>query len=191
MHAAFRQYFEGQLFLASIADLGPRTILDLGCGSGAWAIDAAMQFPDAAVLAVDISPLPDRMIPNNLTFGHADLTQELNFAGETFDVVHSRFVVAHVPNAKDVIACAARLVRPGGLFLIADMNISHLVETDVDAGLNELGLVLKKAYTQVFTDIGKRLPAQAVNGDMGKEYEQELGQRGIIRADGGKYFSYL
>ncbi|KAF7374725.1 Methyltransferase str3 [Mycena sanguinolenta] len=37
-----------------------RKIIELGCGSGAWAIQAAKQFPDAQVVAVDQSPLPDR-----------------------------------------------------------------------------------------------------------------------------------
>jgi len=32
-----------------------QTILDLGCGSGRWALDMAYQYPDAEIVGVDIS----------------------------------------------------------------------------------------------------------------------------------------
>ncbi|KAJ7229960.1 S-adenosyl-L-methionine-dependent methyltransferase [Mycena pura] len=130
-----------------MAATSPSKILDLGCGSGAWcacpartclhialsvvyrAIQAATQFPEAEVHALDISPLPDRILPSNIHFHLADLTQELNFEPETFDIVHSRFVMCHVSNGKEVIERVARLVRPGGLLLLEDMDISNLLTT--------------------------------------------------------------
>ncbi|KAF8169456.1 hypothetical protein K438DRAFT_1976376 [Mycena galopus ATCC 62051] len=43
-------------------DIGqPRKILEIGAGSGAWAIHAAKLYPEADVLAVDMNPLP---LPN-------------------------------------------------------------------------------------------------------------------------------
>ncbi|KAJ7455534.1 S-adenosyl-L-methionine-dependent methyltransferase [Mycena latifolia] len=131
LHAGFRQYFGGQLCLAPIAEERPSKIIDLGCGSGAWAIQAAVQFPDAEVLAADISPLPDRTLPSNVVFVQVDVTKELNFDPETFDIVHCRLVVTHIQNARNVIERVARLVRPGGLLLLEDMDLSRLRETAV------------------------------------------------------------
>ncbi|KAJ7430914.1 S-adenosyl-L-methionine-dependent methyltransferase [Mycena latifolia] len=129
MHAGFRQYFGGQLCLGPIAEERPGKIIDFGCGSGAWAIQAAVQFPDAEVLAVDISPLPDRTLPSNVVFARADVTKELNFDPKTFDIVHCCLVVTHIQNARDAIERVARLVRPGGLLLLEDMDMSRLRET--------------------------------------------------------------
>ncbi|KAJ7912162.1 hypothetical protein B0H13DRAFT_2327600 [Mycena leptocephala] len=152
MHAAFSVYLRGELSFAPMAEVLPRKILDLGASTTGVAaahgrlaaqfglgistfsalcraIQAAKQFPEAEVHAIDISPLPNRIFPSNIHFQLADLTQELNFETETFTIVHARLVMCHVSNGKDVIERAARLVRPSGLLLIEDLDISNLVST--------------------------------------------------------------
>ncbi|KAG5718712.1 hypothetical protein E4T56_gene16591 [Termitomyces sp. T112] len=58
LHNGIKAYFKGALAFTDIKN--PKAILDVGAGSGAWAIQAAQQYPDATVVAADISPLPDR-----------------------------------------------------------------------------------------------------------------------------------
>ncbi|KAJ7476663.1 S-adenosyl-L-methionine-dependent methyltransferase [Mycena latifolia] len=167
MHAGISQYFGGQLAPAPIADVLPRKIVDLGCGSGAWAIQAAKQFPDAEVLAVDISPLPESLIlPMNMRFERADLAHELNFEPETFDIVHSRFVMCHVSNGKDATERAASLVRPGGLLLLEDTDLTRIIET---------GGPVVRAVSSHFKDL---LTARGADGEIGRKFE------GIIAALG-------
>ncbi|KAJ7244835.1 S-adenosyl-L-methionine-dependent methyltransferase [Mycena rebaudengoi] len=76
--------------------MNPRRIIDLGCGSGAWAIQAALQFPDAQVIGLDMSPHPDRQLPRNMSFQLGDLTKELNLEPNSFDIVHASLVMCHV-----------------------------------------------------------------------------------------------
>ncbi|KAJ7224545.1 S-adenosyl-L-methionine-dependent methyltransferase [Mycena pura] len=159
IHAAISRYFGGQLCLAPMAATSPSKILDLGCGSGAWAIQAATQFPEAEVHALDISPLPDRILPSNIHFHLADLSQELNFEPETFDIVHSRFVMCHVLNGKEVIERVARLVRPGGLLLMEDMDISNLVTTG------------GPAVAQVVSILMQLMRARGGDGEIGRKLE--------------------
>ncbi|KAJ6587489.1 S-adenosyl-L-methionine-dependent methyltransferase [Mycena vulgaris] len=159
MHGAISAYFGGQLCLAPLAEERPRRIIDLGCGSGAWAIQAANQFPEAEVIAVDIFPLPNRTIPSNMQFQRVDLTEALTFEPGTFDIVHSRFVMVHVPNGKDAIERAARLVRPGGLLLMEDMDINRLAETG--------GPAVHKAASTIL----EFLRVRGADGSIGKKLE--------------------
>ncbi|KAJ7368492.1 S-adenosyl-L-methionine-dependent methyltransferase [Mycena albidolilacea] len=131
MHEAWSQYFRGDLWLAvaEIAKMDPRRIIDLGCGSGAWTIQAALQFPDAQVVGLDMSPLPDRQVPWNMSFQLGDLTKELNLEPNSFDIVHARVVMCHVPNAIEAIQRAANLVKPGGLLLLLDVDMSTMLTT--------------------------------------------------------------
>ncbi|KAK7007773.1 S-adenosyl-L-methionine-dependent methyltransferase [Favolaschia claudopus] len=131
MHLAYTEYFEGKLGPAPLEEMRPNLtkILDLGCGSGAWAVQAAAQFPDAEILAVDRAKLPDRTFPSNMKFQIADLTKELEFDVGSFDVVHTRNVLLHVLNAPDILLRASRLVKPGGFLIIEEPDLVSFAET--------------------------------------------------------------
>ncbi|KAJ6545679.1 S-adenosyl-L-methionine-dependent methyltransferase [Mycena capillaripes] len=133
LHAAVSRYFDGKLCLAPVADVHPRKILDLGCGSGAWAIQAAIQFPDAQIIAADLATLPNRKLPANVCFEQVDLTKELDFEKGTFDVVHFRLVMMHIPDGENAVQRAAQLVRPGGLLLMEELDFASVVQTGGDA----------------------------------------------------------
>jgi len=122
MHNGIKAFLGGALSFAMLDDPAPKTILELGCGSGAWAIQAAKTFPDAQVLAVDLSPMPLRDLPPNLTFEILDLTKPFPFERDSFDVVHERFVYIHTPNFEDVLKRSVDLVRPGGWLLMDDIE---------------------------------------------------------------------
>jgi len=128
IHIAFTRYFEGKLGFAPVSEVRPKKILDIGCGSGAWAIQAAEQFPDAHILAVDMSPLPERTLPANMNFKVVDVSQGLPFEPE-FDIVHERMVFCHLLNAAEVIERAAQLLKPGGLLLLEEFDMSSLVRS--------------------------------------------------------------
>jgi SAM-dependent methyltransferase len=55
-HEILLQLLEGELHKAPIGKT-PQRILDVGCGTGIWAIDAADKYPSAEVLGIDLSPL--------------------------------------------------------------------------------------------------------------------------------------
>src|SRR5579875_281156 len=85
-------------------------ILDLGCGSGRWAVDAAYRYPDAEVIGVDISQLlvdyararARTTQRDNLRFIEWDaLKGNLDIVGkERCDLIHLRFGVGWVPGTE-------------------------------------------------------------------------------------------
>jgi ubiquinone/menaquinone biosynthesis C-methylase UbiE len=70
----------------------PLSVLDVGTGSGRWAIEVAMEYPTAEVLGLDISiTAPNFPTPKNCRFVVGDLTKGLSeFADASYYLVHSR-----------------------------------------------------------------------------------------------------
>ena len=70
----------------------PRKILDVGAGSGRWAIEVAKEYPEAEVIGLDLSTVsPNFSTPSNCGFIVEDLTRGLcRFTDESYDLVHSR-----------------------------------------------------------------------------------------------------
>ncbi|KAJ6499041.1 S-adenosyl-L-methionine-dependent methyltransferase [Mycena sanguinolenta] len=106
----------------------PRKILDIGAGSGAWAIRAAKQYPGADVLAVDMNPLPARPLPSNLSYQQVNVLEPFPFPAGTFDVVHMRLVLCHLPDGLSVLSRIIDLVAPGGWVLVDEIDWSENFE---------------------------------------------------------------
>jgi cyclopropane fatty-acyl-phospholipid synthase-like methyltransferase len=65
-------------------------VLDLGTGTGIWAIDFADQYPSANVIGTDLSPIQPTWVPPNLKFEIEDFTDEWTFEPNDFDYIHMR-----------------------------------------------------------------------------------------------------
>ncbi len=85
---SFRLAIGDQLFYAPINI--PTEILDVGTGTGIWAVDVADQNPAARVLGIDLSPIQPEWVPPNLSFQREDLDDEWHYPGRKFDLVHTR-----------------------------------------------------------------------------------------------------
>ncbi|KAG8872850.1 hypothetical protein FRB97_007285, partial [Tulasnella sp. 331] len=93
------------------------TILDIGTGSGIWAVQMALEFPRSQVLGIDLAAPISTMGPPNCRFKTYDVNQGLDGLGMTFDVVHIRCVDQGVRSQVDLISTVAKVMRPGGIFL--------------------------------------------------------------------------
>ncbi|KAJ7601485.1 S-adenosyl-L-methionine-dependent methyltransferase, partial [Mycena rosella] len=132
VHFAIREYLDDKICLAPIYGTSPTRILELGSvfhRSGKQAIDAAADFPKAQVFAVDLTPIPASPLPKNLNFQVFDVTQGFPFEEKSFDVVHARFILMHLPNGKDVLERAAKLVKPGGWLVVEDYDMRSMIES--------------------------------------------------------------
>jgi SAM-dependent methyltransferase len=102
-------------------------VLDLGCGSGAIAVQIAREVPDGRVTGLDRSP--DRLrharkalsaVPNaSAVLGDAT---SMPFTDGVFDVAIVRFLLEYAPAPEEIIAEMVRVCRPGALLLLQDLD---------------------------------------------------------------------
>jgi SAM-dependent methyltransferase len=95
-HHLFSLTFDGKLFTASIPkEKRLHRVLDIGTGTGIWAIDFADEHPETKVLGVDLSPSQPSFTPPNLAFQIDDLEESWTFS-EKFDFIYSRMMIGSV-----------------------------------------------------------------------------------------------
>lgn len=136
MHEAMDVYFGRKLSYAPI-ETNVKQILEIGCGSGAWAIQAAQTYLNATVTAIDLSPLPSRPIPENIKFQKLDITKTLPFEPTSFDIVHARYLFLHLSEWEAVLRRVIALLKPGGWLLLEDIDHMLFQENgEVNVGPN-------------------------------------------------------
>jgi len=105
-------------------------VLDLGCGTGTFAIMLARARPEAEVVGIDPDPDIVRMAERKAARSAAGLVlrvagaEALPFDQGAFDIVVSTLVFHHLPPAvkRAALREALRVLRPGGRVLILDFG---------------------------------------------------------------------
>lgn len=85
-------------YIAPVTD--PKSILDVGCGTGRWAHEMATAFPRAKVFGLDVTAGHENgqsTVPTNYRFVVGNVLEELPFPDTTFDFVHQRFLHMALP----------------------------------------------------------------------------------------------
>ncbi|KAJ9653512.1 hypothetical protein H2198_007294 [Neophaeococcomyces mojaviensis] len=113
MYHAYRLAMGDKLHYAPI-DQDPSAVLDVGTGTGLWALDFADEYPSAQVIATDLSPIQPAWVPNNLEFQIADSDEPWTF-GAKFDLIHTRLMYdCSLRSWPHFFSEAYKALKPGG-----------------------------------------------------------------------------
>ncbi|PYH40707.1 class I SAM-dependent methyltransferase [Aspergillus saccharolyticus JOP 1030-1] len=135
VHYIFRMVSRGRLYHAPLREPVGR-ILDLGTGTGIWAIDIADEMPQASVLGNDLSPIQPTCVPPNLEFVVDDIEAVWPYATtEVFDFIHQRNLVGSISDWDHLFAQAHRHLRPGGYYEIQEFRVDF--QSQAAGGLPE------------------------------------------------------
>ncbi|EMD40112.1 hypothetical protein CERSUDRAFT_81393 [Gelatoporia subvermispora B] len=110
----------------------PERVLDLGCGSGPWLLEAARTWKNAHFTGLDVVPIhPDLKqlglsdLASRITWVHANFLEGLPFSDEEFDYVRVTRIARAVPEHKWdwLFEEISRVMKPGGAFELFEEDL--------------------------------------------------------------------
>ncbi|KAG8906972.1 hypothetical protein FRB99_005614 [Tulasnella sp. 403] len=143
----------------------PPTVIDIGTGSGIWAIEMAKKFPHVQVVGIDLArPNVSQKVPPNCRFECRDINNGLkNLTEAPFDVVHVRCVSPGIADYRDFLKDEVlAILRPGGVFLSIEGDIQTFNEfkepiiarNEGEPAQGNVGMTLYHRITELLQEMG-------------------------------------
>ncbi len=130
--------FEKDQVLSLLGEVKEKKILDVGAGTGRLAVRLANL--GAEVTALDISEvMVDKLKKKNhklkVILGEAE---NLPCENDNFDIIIATFLIVHLKDLKRFFDEVYRVLKPGGLFLVTNINQRKAPEIKVGKDLVEV-----------------------------------------------------
>ncbi|KAF2116984.1 S-adenosyl-L-methionine-dependent methyltransferase [Lophiotrema nucula] len=106
----------------------PQNILDIGTGTGIWAIDAGEAYPGATITAIDLSPIQPSWVPPNVKFEIDDAEQDWTWEPDRFDLIHMRTMTGCIRNWDRLFEQCYRHTKPGGYIELQEMDYMGVIQ---------------------------------------------------------------
>ena len=140
------------------------TCLEVGAGSGSIAMWLTERVAPGRVIATDrdVSQLDAHASLAIEIWRHDIATDAL--PTETFDLVHARLVLMHLPNAVGALARMVHALRPGGWLVVEEFDVTsaeHGEKNDSGETLPRTSLAFRTVMQRAGVDLrfGRRLPS--------------------------------
>ncbi|KAK3502285.1 S-adenosyl-L-methionine-dependent methyltransferase [Neurospora crassa] len=170
-HHAYMLTMGHRLYCAPLDKNKVRRVLDIGTGSGLWAIDFADEFPEADVVGTDVTPIQPSWVPANVRFELDDCNQEWTWPPNTFDFIHARMLLGVIEDWYLFHRQAFRTCKPGGY--VETFVACSTMKCD-DGTLKEDSAMLQ--WGKVFNEGGRRF------GRTFEVYENDLQRKAMAAA---------
>ncbi|KAM0083925.1 hypothetical protein ACKRZS_003870 [Fusarium odoratissimum] len=120
---------DGKLSLVPSTD-DLEKVLDIGTGTGIWAIDFADQYPNAEVIGTDLSPIQPDWVRPDVRFELEDATSNWTWSNDRFDFVHMRYLIGAIADWGALFKEAFRCCKPGGFVESVEVNPTFLSDDE-------------------------------------------------------------
>ncbi|KAK8016904.1 hypothetical protein PG993_015093 [Apiospora rasikravindrae] len=92
----------------------PKRVLDVGTGTGEWALDFARENPASSVLGVDLVEVKTPPTESNCSFCVGDVEEEWQFSSAKFDYIYARSLARKFADTNRYLASVYANLNPGG-----------------------------------------------------------------------------
>jgi len=128
-HHAQMLLYDGKIFQAPLkADI--KNALDVGTGTGLWAVDFGEQFPDCKVVGTEISPMQPSWVPPNVHWEIDNAEDEWTWPDNHFDYIHVRTLVGSIKDWDRFYRQAFRCLKPGGYLEHHENSVRWMCDRD-------------------------------------------------------------
>ncbi|KAI3533649.1 hypothetical protein CSPX01_12574 [Colletotrichum filicis] len=143
----------GRLGLAPPCQPGVKVdrVLDVGTGTGIWAIQFGDDHPEAEasskVLGVDLSATQPDIVATNVKFEIDDIDEEWTYTTQ-FDYIHSRFMSSSIADWEAYLTKCFNHIQPGGYLELQEPEMEFQSDDGTfpaDCPLAKYGNLLKEA----------------------------------------------
>ncbi|KAH8724032.1 S-adenosyl-L-methionine-dependent methyltransferase [Phaeosphaeriaceae sp. PMI808] len=162
---------DNKLHLAPLDQGKPLRILDIGTGTGIWAMDMGDKFPNAEVFGNDLSPIQPQWVPPNVHF-EVDDAESLWPPRRPFDFIHSRYMLGSIQNWPQLMRQAYEQTAPGGWIELQDFQ-TQAYDEDESAGDDNMVVKFAEVFNQACAKIGR-------DGSPGRKLESWVKDAGFI-----------
>lgn len=123
-HHVCRLAVSGALFRAPVRLESPSRsrILDLGTGTGIWAVDMADEYASADVIGIDLSPIQPGWLPPNCSFEVNDCESSWDYS-KPFTFIHARSLGGSVRDYATLFERSLQNLENGGWMEFVDFAI--------------------------------------------------------------------
>ncbi|RFU78682.1 s-adenosyl-l-methionine-dependent methyltransferase [Trichoderma arundinaceum] len=119
-HAMVVHVCQGKLHFAPLEN--PQKILDIGTGTGIWAIDMGDEYPEAEILGIDLSPIQPQWVPPNVQFMVDDAEAEWMIPPDSLDYIHIRHMTSSIRDWPTLLSRAYTALKPGGWIELQELQ---------------------------------------------------------------------
>jgi ubiquinone/menaquinone biosynthesis C-methylase UbiE len=143
---------DDKLFLPPIGD-NPQKILDIGTGTGIWAINVADEYPSAKVIATDITPSQPNFVPPNVEFQIDDAMMDWTFEPESFDFIHIRYLQGTIDDWDKFYSQVYKFLKPGGWFQHMEPDL-QMYSQNPEVHVDDDHIYTR--WANIFNQVGKK-----------------------------------
>ncbi|KAK1993101.1 methyltransferase domain-containing protein [Colletotrichum falcatum] len=173
-HNLFLLTLGNKLYLAPLdRENPPQRVLDIGTGTGIWAIDFADENPASTVIGVDLSPVQPSYVPPNAYFQIEDIEEIPWSFSQRFDFIYSRMNTGGIRDFPTLFRQAYENLNPGGWIEVTDSTPA----TSDDGTLKE-----NSALSQWNQLLSKGTAALGTPFGAAAKYKEQLEEAGFVNA---------
>ncbi|RDL35374.1 putative Demethylmenaquinone methyltransferase [Venustampulla echinocandica] len=135
LHSVYFHLFDQKLTMVPLTN--PRKILDIGTGTGDWAMAMGDEYPEAEVIGTDIAKIQPSAVPLNVYFEIDDAEEEggWTWPKDEFDLIHFRAMLGAFKDWRYIYSETYQHLKPGGWVEVFDFDDHQTLMTHFDKEL--------------------------------------------------------